>query len=142
MLGRPQPRLPWPDRGEIDIVEHVGHQPGVVHGSVHTGAFNHTKGNHRTGKTRLDDLASAFHVYWVQWDRELLTIGVDDKTVLTVHNDGQGVSHWPFDHPYFLILNIAVGGFWGGAEGVDPDAFPVRMVVDWVRVWQRADATD
>ena len=142
MLGHPRPRLPWPERGEIDIVEHVGHQPGVVHGSVHTGAFNHSKGTHKTGKVGVDDLASAFHVYWVQWDEKVLTIGVDEKTVLTVENDGQGLAHWPFDHPYFLILNIAVGGFWGGAEGVDPDVFPVRMAVDWVRVWQRADTQD
>lgn len=129
----------WPGDGEIDIMEHVGHDPGVVHGTVHTGAFNHMRGNHRTATTQVPDVCEQFHRYQMHWTPERITVGIDDRAHYQyVREANSGVDQWPFDKPQFLLLNIAVGGAWGGAEGVDDSIFPVRMEVDYVRVYQRA----
>lgn len=127
----------WPDDGEIDIMEHVGHDEGVVHASVHTAAYNHTKNTQKTAQTRLSDLCQAFHRYQLIWTPEALSIGIDDRNYFRFVNDGEDEKEtWPFNAPQFLLLNTAVGGTWGGMKGVDDSVFPVRMEVDYVRVWQ------
>ncbi len=126
----------WPGDGEIDIMEHVGHRPGVVHGTVHTGAYNHVAGTQRGAEIAIPDACDAFHVYQVRWTPEAMVFALDGEPYFTFPNEGSGRDAWPFDRPFQLILNVAVGGDWGGAEGVDDAAFPQRMEVDWVRVWQ------
>lgn len=127
----------WPLGGEIDILEHVGHDPGVVHGTVHTGAYNHVAGAQRGGQTAIPDACQAFHRYQADWTPQAIVFSVDDVAYYRFDNDGRGqVAAWPFDAPFRLILNLAVGGDWGGAQGVDAAAFPQRMEVDYVRVWQ------
>jgi beta-glucanase (GH16 family) len=139
MLGT-SPGVRWPDVGEIDIMEHVGFDPGVVHGSVHTKAFNHVIGTHRTSKVSIPDACDAFHRYQLTWTPERITVGRDDRNYFQFTRDPSGGRDaWPFDAPQYLLLNIAVGGNWGGQKGVDPAIFPVRMMIDYVRVYQRPD---
>jgi len=130
------PQSAWPDDGEIDIMEHVGFDPGVVHGTVHTGAFNHTRGNQRSATKTVADACNDFHRYQLNWTPNRITLGIDDRNYYQYSNDNSGNPEWPFDSPQFLILNIAVGGDWGGQMGVDDSVFPVEMQVDYVRVYQ------
>jgi beta-glucanase (GH16 family) len=135
MLSMP-PQSAWPDDGEIDIMEHVGFDAGVVHGTVHTGAYNHRRGNQRTATRTAADACHEFHRYQLNWTGTRITIGIDDRNFYQYSNDNSGNAEWPFDSPQFLILNIAVGGDWGGQRGVDDSVFPVQMQIDYVRVYQ------
>jgi len=135
MLSSP-PESRWPDDGEIDIMEHVGFDPGVVHGTMHTAGYNHTKNNARTATTTVADACSAFHKYQLTWTASRITVGVNDHNYYQYSNDHSGNSEWPFDSPQYLILNIAVGGDWGGQQGVNDAIFPIEMQVDYVRVYQ------
>jgi beta-glucanase (GH16 family) len=128
----------WPDDGEIDIMEHVGHEPNVVHQSVHTAAFNHVLGTHKTAQRMVAEACGAFHLYQLHWTAGSIRMGVDGEEVFRFDKLSNKRAEWPFDGPQYLILNIAVGGMWGGAKGVDDTAFPQRMEVDYVRVWQAA----
>ena len=134
----PPDDIAWPLQGEIDIMEHVGHNARIVHGTVHTGDYNHRIGTQRGEKIAVPDACDAFHTYTLDWREDAMTIGVDGTDYFTFTDEGTGAGAWPFDKPFYLILNVAVGGDWGGAEGVDRSAFPQRMEVDYVRVWQDA----
>lgn len=126
----------WPEQGEIDIMEMVGHDANVVHGTLHSGLFNHVKGTQRGAQVTVPTACTAFHRYQLDWRADAITIGVDDRAYMRVRNDqpgGQGA--WPFDKDFRLILNLAIGGDWGGAKGVDDAALPQRMDVDYVRIW-------
>ena len=135
MLSAP-PQARWPDDGEIDIMEHVGFDAGVVHATAHTAAFNHTRGNQRTATTTIADACNEFHRYQMNWSANRITVGVDDHNYYQYSNDGSDNAEWPFDSAQFLILNIAIGGDWGGQMGVNDAIFPVRMEIDYVRVYQ------
>jgi beta-glucanase (GH16 family) len=128
----------WPKDGEIDIMEHVGYEPGVVHGTVHTEAYNHVLKTEKGGQTTIADASTAFHTYAIDWTRERIDFYVDDQKYYSFSKSVNGADHsqWPFDEPFYLILNVAVGGNWGGQKGVDDTIFPQRMEVDWVRVYQ------
>lgn len=136
MLGD-TPDIDWPDVGEIDIMEHVGFDPGVVHASVHTKAYNHIINTHRTATVTIPDACTAFHRYQLTWTADEILIGRDDRNFFSFKKASRA-NHdaWPFDAPQFLLLNIAVGGTWGGEKGVDDAAFPMRMEIDHVRVHQ------
>lgn len=129
----------WPDNGEIDIMEHVGFDPGWVHGSVHTKLYYWQIGTQKTAKIQIPDAQSAFHVYTMGWSAEKIEVYVDSTKYFTFTNEGTGWQAWPFDKQFHLLLNIAVGGAWGGAQGVDPSIFPQRMEVDYVRVYKKID---
>ncbi len=127
----------WPASGEIDIMEHVGYDPGVIHGTIHTESYNHRKGTQKEGKIIIEDCMDEFHIYAIDWSREKIDFFVDNKLYHTVsrnHNDD--FKEWPFDQQFHLILNVAVGGDWGGKEGIDDTIWPQRMEVDYVRVFQ------
>jgi len=127
----------WPDQGEIDIMEMVGWRPNVVHATLHSGLFNHVRGTQRGAETGVPTSCSAFHRYQLDWTPRAITIGVDGRAYMRVANDQPG-GHgaWPFDRPYQLILNLAIGGDWGGAKGIDEAALPQAMRVDYVRYWR------
>ncbi len=126
----------WPASGEIDIMEHVGFDPGVVHGTIHTDAYNHTKGTQRGGTTLVGDFQNAFHIYAVDWYPDRLEFWVDGNKYFTTLKDGPDYTTWPFNQRFHLIMNIAVGGNWGGSQGIDDSIWPQRMEVDYVRVYQ------
>jgi beta-glucanase (GH16 family) len=129
----------WPNSGEIDIMEHVGYQMNHVHGTVHNEAYYWVKWEQRKGRILLDGVDEQFHVYSLEWSPERIDIFVDDAHYFTYMNEGTGWNAWPYDHPFHLILNIAVGGAWGRAGGpIDDSIFPQRMLVDYVRVYQKA----
>ena len=126
----------WPRSGEIDIMEHVGYNPDSIYGTVHTEAYNHMLGTQKGGEIQVSSAESDFHVYALDWQEDKMEFLVDDKTYFTYFNDGSGPEAWPFDQDFYLILNIAVGGSWGGAKGIDEDIWPQRMEVDYVRYYQ------
>ena len=128
----------WPNSGEIDILEFVGYMPGVVHGTVHTGKYNHMIGTQKGTQTDLASCSDEFHTYSLEWSPERIDIAVDGNVYFSFENDGAGdTGTWPFNHPFYIIMNVAFGGGWGGAEGVDYSVLPCDMQVDWVRVYQR-----
>ena len=129
----------WPNSGEIDIMEHVGYQMGHIHGTVHNEAYYWLKWEQRKGRILLDDVDTAFHVYALEWTPERIDVFVDDSHYFTYVNENTGWQVWPYDQPFHVILNLAVGGGWGRAGGgIDDTVFPQRMLVDYVRVYQRA----
>ncbi len=126
----------WPNSGEIDIMENVGYWPDSIFGTVHTGAFNGMLGTQVSKSYVLHDASRAFHVYAIEWSAEEIRFIVDDVTYHVFKNNHTGIPAWPFDEEFHLVLNIAVGGYWGGKYGIDDTIFPQRMVVDYVRVYQ------
>jgi beta-glucanase (GH16 family) len=129
---------PWPDAGEIDIMEMVGWNPNVVHGTLHSGAFNHRLKTQRGGQVTIPTACTEYHRYQLDWTPDAITIGADDRAFMQVRNDQPGgKAAWPFTDPYPLILNLAVGGDWGGQKGIDDAALPQRMSVDYVRYWRK-----
>ncbi len=127
----------WPASGEIDIMESVGYDPYKIVGTVHTEAYNHTIGTQKGATTTVQTCYSDFHVYALEWEPAAIRIYVDDLNYFTFRNEGTGYKTWPFDKRFHLLLNVAVGGNWGGAQGVDDAIFPRTMVVDYVRIYQK-----
>ena len=126
----------WEEGGEIDIMEHVGHEPGLVHHSLHTAKLNFRRGTHQSAATKVPSACDEFHTYQLHWTPDRLLFGVDGIVNFTHERRSGDRKDWPFDRPFYLILNVAVGGSWGGAKGVDPSALPARMEVDYVRVYR------
>jgi beta-glucanase (GH16 family) len=140
MLGADVDKTGWPRCGEIDIMENIGKEPSKIHGSVHgpgplgSGTDDVTAAYSFPGHQRFSD---AFHVFAIEWEPKVIRFYVDDHLYETA--TPAGLPHrtgWVFDHPFFLLLNLAVGGDWPG----NPDKstrFPQRMLVDYVRVYKR-----
>ncbi|MCE2788362.1 MAG: glycoside hydrolase family 16 protein [Saprospiraceae bacterium] len=127
----------WPGSGEIDIMEHVGYEPDSVYGTVHTQKYNHILGTQKSGVIFSPTTESSFHTYGIEWDESAIHFFMDGKVYHTFTNDRQGSASWPFDQPFHLIVNLAVGGNWGGKEGVAADIWPQEMLVDYIRVYQK-----
>ncbi|MCL3782628.1 glycoside hydrolase family 16 protein [Prolixibacteraceae bacterium JC049] len=127
----------WPDIGEIDIMEHVGHDPGVIHSSAHSKDYQWQKGSQKTGTIKVAEASSQFHTYQLEWTADYLKAFVDDKLFFEYQNENLGVDKWPYNKPFYLILNVAVGGAWGRVKGIDDKSFPQVMEVDYVRVYQK-----
>ena len=126
----------WPKSGEIDIMEHVGYDPNNVVMSVHTDAYNHGIGTQKSATKLIPTAMSEFHNYRVDWTPYAVRGYIDDQLVFTFINEGKGYSTWPFDKRFHLLLNLAVGGNWGGAQGVDDTIFPAVFEIDYVRVYK------
>jgi len=127
----------WPSCGEIDIMENVGYDPYVIVASAHCKSYNHVQGTQKNAKITIPDCYSEFHNYILEWDASEYRVYVDSSLYFTFKNEGTGFMVWPFDQPFHLLLNIAVGGNWGGQKGIDDTIFPRSMVVDYVRVYQQ-----
>ncbi|WP_320783024.1 ricin-type beta-trefoil lectin domain protein [Streptomyces sp. CRN 30] len=140
MLGDDFASDGWPHSGEIDIMENVGHEPDTVHGTIHGPGYSGGEGV--TGSHRLPDgraFADDFHVFAVDWAPGSITWSVDGQDYQTLVPEDVNGDEWVFDHPFFMLLNLAVGGSWPGS----PDAstsFPQQMVVDYVRVTASEDS--
>ena len=128
----------WPNSGEIDIMEHVGYEMGHIHGTVHNEAYYWAKWEQRKGRILIDDVDENFHVYALEWTPERIDAYVNDSLYFSYVNEQRGWQSWPYDQPFHLIMNIAVGGAWGRAGGpIDDSIFPQRMFVDYARVYQK-----
>jgi len=126
----------WPASGEIDIMEHVGYDPGIVHATVHTESYNHVIGTQVGKSIDVPDFSKEFHNYTVVWNADKIDVYLDEKKFFTFSNDMKGNSAtWPFDKRFHLLLNIAVGGNWGGAQGIDEDLIEAVMEIEYVRLY-------
>ena len=128
----------WPNSGEIDIMEHVGSHMGEVLSTLHFSSRSGDSGP--TKKTLVENVESEFHVYAAEWRPGEIRFFVDGECFHIQKDPQTGWQDWPFHHPFHIILNIAVGGTLGGKKGVDPDIWPQRMVVDYVRVYDLGDS--
>ncbi len=126
----------WPHSGEIDIMENVGYWPDSVFGTIHTGAYNGMIGTQKSEGISVKNSANSFHIYAVEWTAESISFFVDNKMYHVFKNEHTNTEAWPYDKAFHLLLNIAVGGNWGGKFGVDDSIFPQKMIVDYVRVYQ------
>lgn len=126
----------WPKSGEIDIMEHVGFDQNRIHFSVHTEAYNHMIGTQRTATKTIVTASDEFHKYRVDWTPYAVRGYFDDQQVFEFINEGKGSATWPFDKRFHLLINIAFGGNWGGAQGIDDTVLPQSMLVDYVRVYK------
>jgi beta-glucanase (GH16 family) len=127
----------WPDIGEFDIMEHVGYEPGVIHASAHSKDYQWQVGTQKTDTIHIADATETYHSYTWEWTPEVVKAYVDDRLYFEYKNEGLGETKWPYDKPFYLILNVAVGGAWGSMKGIDDGAFPQTMEVDYVRVYQK-----
>ena len=126
----------WPKSGEIDIMEHVGYDRDVIHQTVHTEAYNHSIGTQKGASKQISNATTDFHLYRADWTPYSIRFFVNNEQVFEFVNDGKGSKGWPFDKRFHLLLNIAFGGNWGGAQGVDPNILPASMEIDYVRVYK------
>ena len=138
MLGSNFRSVGWPACGEMDIMEYVGYEPDIVHSTVHTpsGYGGNGDGSSKT----LETCEEEFHVYGLFWTEKKLVFYTDNiENVTHIYNPTMKTTeNWPFDQPHFFILNVAVGGNWGGAQGIDNSIFPQKLEIDYVRVYQEA----
>jgi beta-glucanase (GH16 family) len=135
LLGSNIDQVGWPQCGEIDVMENIGREPSVVHGTVHGPGYSGANGIGSPFNLSKGAFADDFHVYSIDWSPDQIRWRVDGTQYksLSPHDLPIG-SKWVFDHPFFIILNFAVGGAWPG----DPDAttiFPQKMMIDYVRVY-------
>lgn len=131
-------KTPWPMCGEIDIMEEVGYHPDYTSSSIHCDSYNHVKGTQKTAERFTKGAEDDFHVYRLEWTEDYIRTYVDGSLLLNFANDGKGnISTWPFNRAFYPILNLAWGGDWGVAQGVDEKCLPVTMEVDYVRVFQK-----
>ncbi|GAA0813995.1 glycoside hydrolase family 16 protein [Spirilliplanes yamanashiensis] len=132
MLGHDIGSVGWPNSGEIDIMENIGREPNTVHGTIHGPGYSGGAGL-LGSRTVSRPLADAFHTYAVEWSPDLIRWMIDGSEYHRVTPASLGGRQWVFNKPFFLLLNVAVGGDWPGF----PDGstqFPQQMLIDWVRV--------
>jgi len=126
----------WPKSGEIDIMEHVGYNQDHIHMSTHCEAYYWILGNQKTAVKKVPGVSNEFHVYRIDWTPKSIKGYINDELIFINLNEGTGYKAWPFDKRFHLIANIAIGGDWGGKEGVDESVFPATLEVDYVRMYR------
>jgi beta-glucanase (GH16 family) len=139
MMGDDVEKAGWPDCGEIDIMEHIGKEPAKVHGTIHGPGYSGAGGiggsyTLPNGKLIADD----FHVFAIEWQTNKITWFIDDHAYFSVRPERLPAGKkWAYDHPHFILLNLAVGGNWPGNPNASTE-FPQRLVVEYVRVYERS----
>ena len=126
----------WPKSGEIDIAETVGYSPDSVYQTIHTNSYNGMIGTQKVSLIPVKDLYRSFHTYAIEWTPEYIVYFIDGVRQQQFENAHEGTDKWPFDQDFHLVLNVAVGGNFGGKMGVDESVFPRQLKVDYVRVYQ------
>jgi beta-glucanase (GH16 family) len=136
----------WPASGEIDIMEHVGYNQNTIHASVHTQSYYHKIGTQKTATKVVEGVSEEFHLYSMEWLPDKIIAYIDGELYFTFdpkeYKATPTYKEWPFDKKMHLLLNIAVGGDWGGAQGVDENIYPQQMLVDYVRVYQSKEINE
>ena len=133
MVGSNVSKVGWPKCGEIDILEYVGRDPNKIYTSIHT---QDSHGNTiNTKKTEIAGIEDGFHLYSIDWTKDKIEFFVDNKSVYVFSPDIKNINTWPFDQPFFFILNGAVGGNFGGQD-IDDSIFPQEFSIDYIRVYQ------
>ncbi len=138
LLGENIKKVGWPLCGEIDLMEHVGKNHGHIHFSLHSERYNHKYFNHPTFIIKDETVSDAFHTYGIEWEEDQISFIFDQKHVVTFHKEVGGTEHeWPFNQPFYLILNLAIGGNWGGE--IDNSIFPLDFQISSVKVYERVE---
>ena len=133
MLGSNIKNVGWPKCGEIDILEYVGREPHKVFTSLHTQDSHGNTVN--TRKTQIDNIEDGFHLYAIEWTKDKIEFFVDNQSVYTFSPDKKDQNTWPFNQPFYFLINVAVGGNFGGHD-VDNSIFPQEFLIDYIRVYQ------
>ncbi len=133
MLGADIDDTGWPDCGEIDIMEYVGKEPHTIYTSLHTRqSFGNTI---NSKKTLIDTIEEGFHIYKTKWTKDTIEFYIDNKLVYTFSPEIKNDKTWPFDKPFYIIINLAIGGNFGGPE-VDDTIFPKQFEIDYIKIWK------
>jgi beta-glucanase (GH16 family) len=135
-LGENIRQTGWPACGEIDILENVGFDPKTIHANIHCAAYNHMKRTGKGGKITAEAPWSEFHEYSVEWYEDRIEFFFDDTRYFVFRKESDDPAVWPFAQPQYLILNLAIGGGWGGQKGIDDALFPHRFDIDYVRYYK------
>jgi beta-glucanase (GH16 family) len=133
MLGTNISNVGWPKCGEIDILEYVGREPHMVFTSLHTQDSHGETIN--TKKTKFDNIEDGFHIYAMDWTKDKIEFFIDGISVYTFQPTLKTEDIWPYNQPFYIILNLAVGGNFGGPE-VDNKVFPQDFKIDYIKVYQ------
>ena len=138
LLGEDIKEKGWPECGEIDVMENIGREPAVVHGTLHGPGYSGSEGIGKPfEEVNGHPISSDFHLFAVEWEPNKIRWYVDDKLYETrTSADLPPGTKWVYDHPFYLILNLAIGGAWPGSPD-DTSKFPQSMTVDYVRVYKR-----
>jgi beta-glucanase (GH16 family) len=123
----------WPSSGEIDVMEEVGFNPNVIVGTIHCTKYNNGGTPTESASIRINDTFNQFHLYTLLWTNSTIQIAIDNYTYFIYNNPNQGYDSWPFNNFFNIILNLAIGGAWGGIQGIDDSIFPTNYVIDYVR---------
>lgn len=126
----------WPKSGEIDIMEHVGYDQNVVHFTTHSEAYYFKINTQKSAQKTIPTASTEFHLYRVDWTPYAVRGYFDGEKVFEFVNENKTYKEWPFDKRFHILMNVAVGGDWGGAKGVDDSIFPKKMDVDYVRYYK------
>lgn len=135
----------WPASGEIDIMEFVGYSPYYSYNTVHNKSFNGGNGMQKGSPTKVDGLSEEFHTFCLEWLPDKMIFYTDGVESFTYdpheYADTVTSDQWPYDQEFYMILNFAWGGNWGGAQGVDESCLPQKYQIDYVRVYQSPEIT-
>ena len=133
LLGANIDEVKWPNCGEIDIMEYVGKEPGMVFSTLHTAdSFGNSVNTKKIKKAEVED---DFHVYAAHWTKEQISFYLDGQKFYEFSPEVKSEENWPFDQPFYVILNLAVGGGFGGPE-IDDSIFPQEFVIDYIRIYK------
>ena len=128
----------WPNSGEIDIMEHVGYDSNTIHSSVHNATNSENLGGtNQTSSQVVSNVENSYHTYGLIWSNEEIITFIDNEENIVLdynHPEQTNYELWPYDKEFFIILNLAIGGIWGGINGIDNDSFPQYMYIDYVKV--------
>ena len=138
LLGDEIDTIGWPLCGEIDIMEHVGFDADRIHANVHTQAYHHLLETNKGDCIENKTVSESFHTYAIDWSKDKIDFYLDNQKYFTFNNDHQkNEATWPFDKPHFLIINLAIGGFWGGKQGIDDAIFPQQFQIEAIHYYKK-----